>query len=90
MGRFGAIRVARLLRVGDDMAKTRRMDTGAQSRGATTAAAGPDRNSVAMRAYELYLARGGGDGKAMDDWLLAERELQGRNNRTRRTRSDES
>jgi len=28
-----------------------------------------------MRAYELYLARGAGDGAAMDDWLNAEREL---------------
>ena len=30
---------------------------------------------VAARAYELYLARGGGDGQAWDDWLAAEREL---------------
>ncbi len=36
---------------------------------------GPDRERVALRAYELYLARGGGDGQSMDDWLLAEREL---------------
>ena len=35
----------------------------------------PERDRVAMRAYELYLARGGGDGQAMDDWLCAEREL---------------
>ena len=30
---------------------------------------------VALRAYELYLQRGGGDGQDMDDWLAAEREL---------------
>jgi len=30
---------------------------------------------VAARAYELYLARGGADGQAWDDWLAAEREL---------------
>lgn len=30
---------------------------------------------VAQRAYELYLARGGGDGRDFDDWLTAEREL---------------
>lgn len=30
---------------------------------------------VAQRAYELYLARGGGDGQDFDDWLAAEREL---------------
>ena len=40
------------------------------------AAAGePDRERVARRAYELYLARGAADGQAMDDWLHAEREL---------------
>jgi DUF2934 family protein len=33
------------------------------------------RDRVAMRAYELYLARGGGDGADFDDWLAAEREI---------------
>ena len=32
---------------------------------------------VAMRAYELYLARGASDGRDFDDWLTAERELAG-------------
>lgn len=45
-----------------------------QMAGDTTAAA-PDRDRVAMRAYELYLARGAADGGALDDWLAAEREL---------------
>lgn len=40
-----------------------------------TRAATPDRERVAMRAYELYLARGGGEGSALDDWLAAEREF---------------
>lgn len=35
-----------------------------------------DRDRVARRAYELYLSRGGRDGQALDDWLVAERELQ--------------
>lgn len=48
--------------------------TAPQVTGDTTAAA-PDREQVATRAYELYLARGGGDGLALDDWLNAEREL---------------
>ncbi len=30
-----------------------------------------------MRAYELYIARGGGEGRELDDWLSAERELTG-------------
>lgn len=36
-----------------------------------------DRNEIERRAYELYLARGGADGHAEEDWLQAERELQG-------------
>jgi len=35
----------------------------------------PDRERIAARAYELYQSRGGTDGKALDDWLEAEREL---------------
>jgi hypothetical protein len=35
-----------------------------------------DRDRLAARAYELYLARGGGDGQAVEDWLAAERELR--------------
>lgn len=34
-----------------------------------------------MRAYELYLARGGGEGLELEDWLSAERELTGAGNR---------
>jgi hypothetical protein len=36
---------------------------------------------IAVRAYELYLARGGTHGSDWEDWLTAERELAG-------TRSD--
>lgn len=35
------------------------------------------RDRIAMRAYELYLARGGSDGGDFDDWLAAEREIVG-------------
>jgi hypothetical protein len=66
------------------MAKTRRQpdDTdiaelsAPQSSGDTTAAT-MDRERVAQRAYELYLARGCGEGQDLDDWLCAERELSG-------------
>ena len=47
-----------------------------QSVGDTTAAQ-PDRDRIAARAYELYLARGGTDGMDMEDWLIAEREVRG-------------
>lgn len=57
------------------MAKMRKKAEGAPQAAGETTAANPDRERVAMRAYELYLARGRADGQAMDDWLLAEREL---------------
>jgi hypothetical protein len=64
------------------MAKSRKRGNGEppevsaapQAAGATTVA-DIDRHRVAMRAYELYQARGGGDGMAMEDWLAAEREF---------------
>jgi hypothetical protein len=40
-----------------------------------TTAAPDDRDRIAMRAYELYLARGRGEGAAMEDWLRAEQEM---------------
>lgn len=30
---------------------------------------------IAVRAYHIYLERGGADGNPEDDWLQAEREL---------------
>jgi hypothetical protein len=57
-----------------------------QSRGDTSAAS-DDRERIAMRAYELYLARGRGEGAAMEDWLRAEQELT---NRSRSSSPDPS
>ena len=34
-------------------------------------------NDIALRAFDLYLARGRQDGHDVDDWLQAERELHG-------------
>jgi Protein of unknown function (DUF2934) len=45
-----------------------------QRMGETTAQA-VERERIAFRAYELYIARGGTDGRDMDDWLEAEAEL---------------
>ena len=54
--------------------------------GSTTAA--PESRSenghyerIAVRAYELYLARGGSHGQDWEDWLAAEREIVGQPNR---------
>ena len=30
---------------------------------------------IEKRAYEIYLRRGGGDGRDLDDWFAAEQEL---------------
>ena len=35
----------------------------------------PTSDEIAVRAYHIYLERGGGDGDPLDDWLQAEREL---------------
>jgi len=36
---------------------------------------GPLHESIAKRAFELYLARGASHGHDVEDWLEAEREL---------------
>jgi hypothetical protein len=35
----------------------------------------PTHEAIALRAYELYLARGQTEGHAREDWLEAERQL---------------
>jgi hypothetical protein len=53
----------------------------------SSATGGYDRDRVASRAYELYMARGGGDGNDMEDWFAAEREVS--SNGDRREGADE-
>jgi hypothetical protein len=43
---------------------------------ARTDVAHPAKAEIAMRAHEIYLARGGTGGSQLDDWLQAERELK--------------
>lgn len=38
--------------------------------------ASPTIEQIRMRAYELFLARGGAHGDDLSDWLEAERQLQ--------------
>jgi hypothetical protein len=33
------------------------------------------REEIEVKAYEIYLTRGGKEGSALDDWLAAEKEL---------------
>ena len=35
----------------------------------------PSHEEIALRAYEIYLERGGAPGDALADWTRAEREL---------------
>ena len=48
----------------------------AETREASAANAARDED-IRCRAYEIYLARGEQSGRDLDDWLQAERELEG-------------
>jgi Protein of unknown function (DUF2934) len=37
----------------------------------------PTAEEIRQRAYDLYIRRGGAPGRAIDDWVAAERELRG-------------
>ena len=47
-----------------------------------TAAEASYEEQIRRRAYELYEARGRGDGHDLEDWLEAEAEITGRSERT--------
>lgn len=40
-----------------------------------TAEAHPSRDEIELRAYQIYIERGGAHGHETDDWLQAEHEL---------------
>jgi hypothetical protein len=41
------------------------------------------REEIKLRSYEIYLERGSLPGSELDDWLQAERQLDGRATKTR-------
>jgi DUF2934 family protein len=43
----------------------------------------PTHEEIALRAYEIYLERGGASGDALEDWTRAERELMEKNSKPR-------
>jgi DUF2934 family protein len=43
----------------------------------------PTHEEIALRAYEIYLERGGTPGNALEDWTRAERELMEKNSKPR-------
>ncbi len=44
----------------------------------------PSQEEIALRAYHIFLERGGAPGNALDDWTRAERELLQKNGNVRR------
>ena len=44
----------------------------------------PTSEEIALRAYQIYLERGGAPGNALEDWTRAERELMGKTRKPRR------
>ena len=46
----------------------------------------PSAEDIRVRAYELYLERGGQDGNEVDDWVRAEKELRQRSRESREAR----
>jgi hypothetical protein len=66
---------------GDDMAKTAKGKSQPITSPAEEDTSGeasreqPTQEEIALRAYHIYLERGGTEGDPVDDWLQAEREL---------------
>jgi len=46
-----------------------------KSRKPRTPKTGPTREAIALRAYHIFLERGGASGDPLQDWLRAESEL---------------
>ena len=51
---------------------TEKSSTGSEPR---TAESSPTREEIELRAYQIYVERGGTHGQDVEDWLQAEREL---------------
>jgi Protein of unknown function (DUF2934) len=45
----------------------------------------PTREEIALRAYEIFLERGGAPGNELEDWTRAERELHAISIKTHRS-----
>ena len=56
----------------EPQATTAQMETGAVSTGESVRA-----EAIRRRAYQIYVERGEQPGRELDDWLQAEREVEG-------------
>ena len=54
------------------------------SKKSRTAKSTPTREEIALRAYQIYLERGGTPGHELEDWIRAEHELMEKNGKLRR------
>jgi len=68
------------------MPKTRQSSLKTVSKPRATAIR-PTTEEIALRAYQIYLERGGALGNALEDWTRAERELLEKSNKPRRKAS---
>ena len=50
----------------------------------------PSHEEIALRAYQIYLERGGSPGNPLEDWTRAERELIAGNGKPRRKAAPKS
>jgi hypothetical protein len=51
------------------------LESGEHEAGMIARVSEPDQQEIALRAYDLYFARGQADGHEMDDWIEAKRQL---------------
>jgi hypothetical protein len=68
------------------MAKTRK-SSGPAVKNSRVVVSQPSREAIALRAYEIYLERGGQPGHELEDWTRAELELSVKNGKPRRKAS---
>ena len=68
------------------MSKTGKGSTSAGKK-PRAAKSAPTHEEIALRAYEIFLERGGAPGNALEDWTRAERELMENSKRPRRKAS---
>ena len=71
------------------MAKTKKASSPAEKK-LRAAESHPTREEIALRAYEIYLERGGAPGNELEDWTRAERELMAKNGKPQRKLSPKS
>jgi len=82
-----ALRMAKPRKRAESAQSSQTFESGHDSKG-NGAGTRDNRDRIAQRAYELYLARGGRHGGDFDDWLAAERELTGSDAQTESDRDE--